>query len=319
MWTVAALLLCALWPVLVDGFTSAYRHGFLWNNVSAPEVGGCEALASAHHLHLAKATDASQPGLATLHCSLALSSRALQARFLAQRSTRTEDEPSCSPVCSQQLDVVVVLGLRTEMLESAGMPRTRRMASALLQHFELGHSHGSLFGFIDASLGVDATKVVAPLGSSRQTLLASLEAWRPASDAVLVNPGELERLGESPAMLSMLRESRSGIKNVLLVLGTQHKDGKPSGGSSKVNTEHKNIVQDKRKRVLPWGRQSTIGLSTVLAQPGSAASAPASDEWNFNWDVMEALLSVCPAVALDPAMKCGRMRWGKSEGKSSTL
>jgi len=191
------------------------------------------------------------------------------------------DAPTCSPYCGQQLDAVVVLGLSEAPLDGQKANRSRHVAEALLQHFALGGQEGSLIGFADVSRGAKNAHVIAGLTDDRQALTKAVQSWRPQLGGMPVGLADLNGIEQDPALLAMLRRSRPGVPRTLLVLGTDRQGtGEP----------HLQLL----------ARNTTLSVAKSTVDPAAG----------LNWDVMEALLSACPAVVLDPELKCGRMRWG---------
>lgn len=220
------------------------------------------------------------------------------------RDTGVAVMASCSPVCAEKLDVVVVLGMASKPLDEAGVERTRSVSSALLEHFELGRVDGSLFGFADASGGARGLRVVAGLDSDRRSLRTALSAWRPGP--IAIGHEGPEALAVNPELLGMIkaspRESRGDVRRVLLVLGAEKEPSLLAIPARNIPIAH------------PDDGGFDLALAAATGSPTKVGGN--SSGWKFNWEVMEALLQTCPAVRLDPSLECGRMRWGSGESGS---
>jgi len=240
---------------------------------------GCEALASSHGRKLLQ-HDQRPPGTgAYLSCLSIEGSAHFHATSSANHVWRYA--PTCSPYCGQQLDAVVVLGLSEVPLDGQKVNRSRHIAKALLEHFALGGPEGAFIGFADVSQGAENVHVIAGLTDDRQVLAVALQSWQPQLGKKPVGLSDLNGIEQDPTLLAMLHHSRPGVPSTLLVLGSDHPD-----------------ADTPRLQLLAGNTSLSVARST--ADPGKG----------LDWDVMEALMSACPAVVLDPEMKCGRMRWG---------
>lgn len=189
---------------------------------------------------------------------------------------------TCSPVCAESLDIVVVLGVSDWSLEQPDVDQSRSSAMDLLKHFELGRARGSLFGFLDVSHGARKPIRVSPLSQDRNALTAALQAWRPQLGGKPVTNADLQGFEKRDEVLAMLDVSRPSVRRTLLVLQA------PPKGSKKP------------------ALRSHLGLMHLAADP-----------FKRDKEIMELLVSTCPAVRIDPTMKCGRMRWGSAESNGS--
>lgn len=192
--------------------------------------------------------------------------------------------PTCSPVCADALDVVVVLGTSEAPLTATDGAYLRRMSTALLKHFDLSRTHGSLFGFIDISPGLAQPLTVAPLGDDRQALSRVLDGWTPRMGGAPVTAGALQGLENRPELLAMLKNARPKARRTLLVLTLPPKD----------------TVQN----------TSAVNFPMLLSAKSTGLT--------FDEQVMQFLTSVCPAVTIDPSLECGRMRWGHGSNNSGS-
>jgi len=189
---------------------------------------------------------------------------------------------TCSPVCAESLDIVVVLGVSDWSLEQSDVEESRSSAMDLLKHYDLGRTRGSLFGFLDVSHGARKPLKVSPLSADRKALTAALQAWSPKVGGKAVTNAELQGFEKQPEVLAMLDIARSSVRRTLLVLQAP---SRPTG---------------------PAARPSHLGLIRL-----------ADDPFKRDKEIMELLVSTCPAVRIDPTMKCGRMRWGSAESSGS--
>lgn len=189
---------------------------------------------------------------------------------------------TCSPVCAEALDVVIVLGVSDWSLEQSDADGAREYAVSLLKHFELGRARGSLFGYLDVSRGARKPVRVSPLSGDRKALKAALQAWSPQLGGKAVTNADLQGFEERPEVLAMLDVSRPSVRRTLLVLQPPPK-APPSGAV-----------------------KSHLGLLEVVDDP-----------FKRDKEIMELLVSTCPAVRIDPTMPCGRMRWGNAEPRNS--
>jgi len=190
---------------------------------------------------------------------------------------------TCSPVCAESLDIVVVLGVSDWSLEQSDVDQSRSSAMDLLKHFELGRARGSLFGFLDVSHGARKPMRVSPLSQDRNALKAALQAWSPQLGGKPVTNADLQGFERREEVLAMLDVSRPSVRRTLLVLQAPPK---ASNG--------------------PAPRAHLVGLMQLAADP-----------FKRDKEIMELLVSTCPAVRIDPTMKCGRMRWGSGESAGS--
>merc|ERR1719507_2248973 len=248
-------------------------------SVSLRRAVGCEALASSHDRKLLRPDQPSSRTGDHLSCLSVEGSAGVAASASAHHVWG--DAPTCSPYCGQQLDAVVVLGLSEAPLDGQKVNRSRHVAKALLEHFALGGQEGALIGFADVSHGAGNAHVIAGLTDDRQALTKAVQSWRPQLGGMPVGLADLNGIEQDPALLAMLRRSRPGVPRTLLLLGTDRQGtGEP----------HLQLL----------ARNTTLSVAKSTVDPAAG----------LNWDVMEALLSACPAVVLDPELKCGRMRWG---------
>jgi len=190
---------------------------------------------------------------------------------------------TCSPVCAEALDVVVVLGASEWSLEEADVAEFRRSALDLLTHFALSRARGSLFGFIDVSHGARSAVKVAALSDDRKGLMAALQAWKPLIGGKPVTQLEMQGFEQRPEAAAMLDVSRPSVRRTLLVLQPPA-IVKAHGGPVKQPASHLGLVQ--------------------TARP---------DPFKRDKEIMELLVAACPAVRIDPELACGRMRWGQAE------
>jgi len=178
-------------------------------------------------------------------------------------------DATCSPVCAEPLDVVVVLGSSEHSLQSGDRERTEHAAVELLEHFELSRKRGSLFAFIDISHGIDkAPLVLSPLTDDRTALVQALHRWQPNLGGSPVPAAQLQGLENRPEVLALLKDSRSSVRQTLLVL---------SGPN------------------------------------------PENSAFQHNEEIMQTLVSTCPAVVVKPQLQCGRMRWGAGEANGTRI
>lgn len=291
---VSVLLLLILlyeFKPLVSLRASRREAGPSLHNVGNTSGSECQVLAETHGRQLVESKELA------LFEHRDLSPLAISCSQGATKQSKLADsgEPECSPVCSQQLDVVVVLGLAQDgkPLDAEAANHLRQIATGLTEHFDLNRSYGSLFGFADASHGISETTVVAELGDDRAALKRALLAWAPEYGHAPPLGSEIQGLGNSPALLAMLQNARSGAHRTLLVLGGKNDPFFVAHGGTQVVFAN-----------LP-------DMSTTLTNTSQMKTA--IDK--LNWDIMEALLQTCPAVALDPSLACGRMRWGSGSGE----
>lgn len=211
---------------------------------------------------------------------------------VAPNTDRVEDGSGalCSPVCTEALDVVVLMGGSEWAMEEKDVADARRSAMDLLKHFSLSRSQASLFGFLDVSRGIEKAVRVSPLSDNREALIASLKSWRPKIGGKPVTIAHLQGVEKRPEVLSMLRTSRPSVRRALLVL-------------------------------QPPAKPHTQAFTQPSHAAGQIASKPATvDPFAQDKEIMELLVSTCPAVRIDPSLKCGRMRWGTgSSGVSDKI
>jgi len=213
---------------------------------------------------------------------------------VAPNTDRDEDGSgaSCSPVCTEALDVVVVMGGSEWAMEETDVADARRSAMDLLKHFSLSRSRASLFGFIDVSRGIEKAVRVSPLSDNREALIASLKSWKPKTGGKPVTIAHLQGVERRPEVLSMLKTSRPSVRRTLLVL---QPPAKPQADAST--------------------QPNHLG-----GQIASKAKPAGVDPFAQDKEIMELLVSTCPAVRIDPNLKCGRMRWGHgSSGVSDKI
>lgn len=258
----------------------------------------CQQLATDHGRHVVQNLSASKQSDA-ITCGAALvSGRTLASKtgVMQLKARKKNDEPMCSPVCAQQIDAVVVLSPSGGPLTDASVARSKKHVEMLLEHFELGGASGSLFGFVDISRGVNNPKVVERLSGDRSSLNAAVEAWKPEMGGPKVTEDDLKGIESTPAMLDMIKDSRPDTKRTLLVLDAS--PSKPKGEANSTTPEVPILV-------------SVNGGEFVRMPMPHRARDKASDD--LKYEVVETLVAVCPAIVIDPSMKCGRLRWGKGE------
>jgi hypothetical protein len=258
----------------------------------------CQQLAADHGRKLVQNLTASKQSNAITCSAAQVSNRALASKkgVMQLKARKASDEPMCSPVCAQQLDAVIVLSPSGGSLTEASIARSKSHVEMLLEHFELGSGSGSLFGFVDISRGIDDAQVVTRLSGDRSSLNAAMEAWKPEVGGQRVTKADLQGIESKPAMLAMLKDSRPDIKRTLLVLDAS--PAKPKDADNSTTPEVPILV-------------SVNGGDFVDMQMRSKSPAKESDE--LKYEVIETLVAVCPAIVIDPSMKCGRLRWGKGE------
>jgi hypothetical protein len=149
-----------------------------------------------------------------------------------------------------------------------------------------------MFGFVDISRGIDEPRVVSPLVGDRQALNEAIAAWAPVVGGGKVSEGDLSGIENKPAMLQMLKDARADAKRTLLVLDASFDGNEPETIPLMLSV---NGSRPKRVQLARNGQ----------GQPN-----------DFAFNVVETLVSMCPAVVIDPSMECGRLRWGKGEGES---
>lgn len=198
---------------------------------------------------------------------------------------------TCSPVCADALDVVVVLGASDRPFVASDAEHARAAVTALLEHFDLGGAAkiGSRFALVDFSRGLAAgATVVTQLSSERKALLSAMEAWKPRfGDAASVSLAEQQGLQSRADLQDLLKGSRASVRRALLVLSPP-KEGQ--GGYSS-------------------GAKQTVLLANATGSEDlvkSSAQAPSIP----NKEVMSLLNGLCPAVVIDSSLECGRLRWG---------
>lgn len=169
----------------------------------------------------------------------------------------------------------------------------RRMGLALLKHFDLSRTRGTLFGFVDISRGLALPHTLAPLGDDRQALSHALESWSPKLGGSPVTASALKGLEDRPELLAMLRNARSEARRTLLVLTLPPKETAGMSASPNKTADYFPILLGGRT----FQNQTHKGLE-------------------FDEQVMQFLTTVCPAVTIDPSLACGRMRWGHGSSSS---
>lgn len=228
-------------------------------------------------------------------CSATLSSSttsATQKGAIRLKARKTTEDPLCSPVCAMQLDAVVVLSPSGGAITDASMARSKNHLEMLLEHFELGSKSGSLFGFVDISRGIDNPQVVKKLSGTRSTLNEAVSAWAPKLGGSTVSEAELQDIESKPVMLDMLKDSRPDIKRTLLVLDVSP----PSSNKGNQNATEVPIL-------VSMNGGNLVRMPISMSGHGD----------DLKYQVVETLVAVCPAIVIDPTMKCGRLRWGKGE------
>jgi len=251
--------------------------GELVPDAAGPGKEECEHLAKVSHLQawpLSSWNQSARTALPSFSCHVAPSADGAAAADGGGAAT-------CSPVCTEPLDIVVVLGASEWSLEQSDISHARSSAMDLLKHFELSRSRGSLFGFLDVSHGAGKPQRVSPLSDDRSALEKALQAWSPQAGGKAVTSVEMQGFDERPEVLAMLDISRPSVRRTLLVLQPPPKQ--PKGDAPK----------------------SHLGLVDV-----------SSDPFKRDKEIMELLVSACPAIRIDPNLKCGRMRWGVAEDNS---
>lgn len=186
---------------------------------------------------------------------------------------------TCSPVCTEALDVVIALGASEWSLEKSDAEYISSSAMALLKHFELSRARGSLFGFLDVSRGARRATRISPLSDDREALLKALQSWHPLVGGSAVTSVEMQGFEQRPEVLAMLDTSRPSVRRTLLVLWPPPRKPEGSGDAQSAHL---------------------AGLQT------------SGDPFTRDKEIMELLVSTCPAVRIDPELACGRMRWGSA-------
>lgn len=194
---------------------------------------------------------------------------------------------TCSPVCDEPLDIVLVLGASEWSLEQRDIDNNRRAASELLKHYELSRARGSLFGILDVSQGAAKPTRVSPLTEDRAALLKALQAWSPKIGGEAVTALQMQGFDSRPEVLAMLDIARASVRRTLLVMQPPPKKGQ--GPAQKPHL--------------------LGGFVQISSEPGSLEEGE---------EIMELLVSTCPAVRIDPSLSCGRMRWGTAEDTTKT-
>lgn len=250
----------------------------------ADDEWGCNSLAKVTRLHsrllpLRNRTDAEQRLVSAFSCHVAQH----KLRGVSGATAVDGSGATCSPVCAEALDVVVVLGTSQKSLEQADVIGSRQAAVDLLKHFELSRARGSLFGFLDVSRGAGKAVRVSPLSDDRAALIEAVEAWRPEVGGKAVTALEMHGFEQRPEVLAMLNNARPKVRQTLLIL-------QPPGHQPAGVTE---------PSYLP---AHPMGFLQI-----------ASDPFKYDEEIMELLVSTCPTVRIDPDLACGRMRWGRTE------
>jgi len=271
-----ALVLLGCCAVLSSGVNLGLRGG------QRPE-GECEGLAKFNHLHARplspwNQTNGKQAAVPAFSCHVASSA--------AGAKDSDGSGATCSPVCAEDLDVVVVLGASEWSLEQEDVSQSRRSALDLIKHFALGRARGSLFGFLDVSNGAGKAVRVSPLSDDREALTAALKAWGPLVGGKAVTSVEMQGFEQRPEVLAMLNISRPNVRRTLLVL-------------------------------QPPARQPPASAFSQPSHLGLAQTA--SDPFKRDKEIMELLVSTCPAVRIDPDLACGRMRWGSGSSDNDEI
>lgn len=265
---VTALLLLGCFGVPANGLL---RGGQSLPAAVAPDS-ECEDLAKMPRMQVASF----QAWNSTAGDKLPVPSFSCHAAAAEVKSTEGSSMATCSPVCTEPLDVVVVLGASEWSLDDADVDHSRRSALDLLKHFDLSRARGSLFGFLDVSNGVAKPQKLSPLSQDRDALMKTLQAWKPLVGGNPVTSIEMQGFDQRPEVLAMLDVSRPSVRRMLMVL-------QPPANGRKAPVSH-------------------LGL----AQSGT-------DPFKQDKEIMELLVSACPAVRIDGELKCGRMRWGSGE------
>jgi len=230
-----------------------------------------------------------------------VSSTHLMQTFLSapERSKSDNDTwsaPTCSPVCADALDVVAVIGASQKSLSAQDVVNTRQILNGLVEHFALSRAHGSLFGVADLSGGLANVRVLSQLTANKGNLLNILKEWNPQlGDHPTLPAGQESKLEEHPLLLAMLSKSRPQARRALLLVGQVVA---PSNAQS----------QNK----LMTGSNTTV----VFMSPTDGAQAFPAEDNAVRKTVVNLLLSLCPAVAIDSDLECGRMRWGHASNHS---
>lgn len=291
---VRALLCLALGPLCSSGA----RLSSLRPDAAAPDedvASLCKHLAADHgrklvsNLTTNKASD-------EITCNPAPSSTAPagQKGSIKLKARKSNEEPLCSPVCAMQLDAVIVLSPSGGAITDASLAKSKTHLEMLMEHFELSSKSGSLFGFVDISGGINNPQVLSKLSGDRSVLNAAVSTWAPKLGGPTVTEAELKGIESKPAMLEMLKDSRPDIKRTLLVFDVSP----PAAGKGNENATEVPILV------------STNGGEFVRISTSSPGHAGRDD---LKYQVVETLVAVCPAIVIDPTMKCGRLRWGKGE------
>lgn len=253
----------------------------------SPAQAACESLAKVPRSHARPLLFQNQTaGPAAAAPSFACNVEAGSALRLAEEAS---SQAVCSPVCDEPLDVVVVLGSSEWSLDESDASSFRSAAGSLLKHFALGRARGSLFGFLDVSRGAEKASVLSGLSGDRNALAETLQAWKPLLGGKAVTSLEMQGFEQRPEVLSMLNISRPSVRRTLLVLQLPPKESRAEG-SAPVETPH------------------LVGL---------LATQTLADPFARDRQIMELLVSTCPAVRIDPTLECGRMRWGSADASNN--
>lgn len=294
MGVVALVVSSCLAPIGVFGTRAPTMRAVAPANAVASDVNDCDSLRQAlvfrhRERNVSFACNVAARGLAS-------SSFALRGST-ASAAITDSGAPTCSPVCTTAMDVVVVLGSSEKPLTQADAAWLQRMSGALLKHFDLNREHGSLFGLIDISGGLQASRIVSPLSSDRSGLESALVSWHPSVGAPAVPSSQLQGIEHRPDMLSMLKNARAEVRRTLIVLTLPSVRG---------------LAQSSMAAASKTPGYFPIFLGANVSSYG------AQGDLEFDAEVMEFLSSICPAVTIDPSMPCGRMRWGHAEVPATT-
>lgn len=275
---VASLLICAF----VDGLGIIDRQeGHLAINARSAKT--CEDLEKLPHAQVYALSALNETAGQTSN-GLAFSCHVGNSDDAHNNQENDDSEASCSPVCMETLDIVVVLGTSEWSLDESDANYLRQSSIDLLKHFDLGQGRGSLFGFVDVSRGVKRTQMLTPLNDRRSELIERLESWRPQLGGKAVTALDLQGFEQRSEVLSMLNISRSKVRRTLLVMQLPPRASPSAASSSSL------FLEARHRKTDPFRRDR---------------------------EIMEMLVSACPAIRIDPSMQCGRMRWGKGDTADS--
>jgi hypothetical protein len=243
----------------------------------------CEDLEKLPHIRARSLLVQNQTVLQTSH-DVSLSCQIANSTNASSILKKDDSEATCSPVCTEALDIVVVLGTSEWSLEESDASYLRQSSISLLKHFDLSHGRGSLFGFLDVSRGVEQTRVLTPLNDKRNDLVEQITSWRPKLGGKAVTALDLQGFEQRPEVLAMLNISRSNVRRTLLYMQL------PQRSPTSAKSSNQEFLQAFHDKADPFARDH---------------------------EIMEMLVSACPAIRIDPSMPCGRMRWGSTDTDDS--